>query len=119
MLHADPPQHTKLRGIVSRGFTPRTISSLRPALTARAEQIVQAALATGTGDFVSDVACELAMAEERKARPRDDLVTKLISAEVDGKALTADEFGYFVILGRPGRHARRPPGRPVARGAGR
>ena len=59
MLNIDPPQHTKLRGIVSRGFTPRAIESLRDVLTARAERIVAAALADGSGDFVADVACEL------------------------------------------------------------
>ena len=59
MLNIDPPQHTKLRGIVSRGFTPRAIGNLRETLTARAGQIVQTALAEGTGDFVTDVAAEL------------------------------------------------------------
>ncbi len=44
--------------IVSRGFTPRAIGSLRETLTARAEQIAAAALARGSGDFVSEVACE-------------------------------------------------------------
>jgi cholest-4-en-3-one 26-monooxygenase len=39
------------------------------------------------------------MAEERKADPRDDLVTKLITAQIDGHgALNADEFGYFTIM---------------------
>src|SRR5258708_28237742 len=59
MLNIDPPQHTKPRGIVSRGFTPRAIKNLREALTARAERLVQTALAEGTGDFVTDVAAEL------------------------------------------------------------
>jgi cholest-4-en-3-one 26-monooxygenase len=59
MLNLDPPAHTRLRGIVSRGFTPRAIGNLREALTARAERIVQSALTEGTGDFVADVACEL------------------------------------------------------------
>ena len=59
LLNIDPPQHTKLRGIISRGFTPRAISNLREVLTERAERIVQTALAEGTGDFVADVACEL------------------------------------------------------------
>jgi len=57
MLNIDPPQHTTLRGIVSRGFTPRAIRNLRESLTVRAERIVQTALAEGTGDFVADVAC--------------------------------------------------------------
>jgi len=148
LLNIDPPQHTKLRGIVSRGFTPRAIGSLRQTLTAWAERIVQTALAEGTGDFVTDVACELplqaiaellgvpqddrrkifawsnemigyddpefqsdgpaaaaelvgysmAMAQDRRACPRDDIVTKLVHAQVDGGELSPDEFGFFVIL---------------------
>jgi cholest-4-en-3-one 26-monooxygenase len=148
LLNIDPPQHTKLRGIVSRGFTPRAIGRLREALTARAERIVRAAVAEGTGDFVTDVAAELplqaiaellgipqedrrkifawsnemigyddpeydgdgqaaaaelvgyamAMAQERRACPRDDIVTKLVHAQVDGGELSVDEFGFFVIL---------------------
>src|SRR6185437_1067599 len=47
MLNLDPPQHTKLRGIVSRGFTPRAISNLRAALTDRASKIVATALEEG------------------------------------------------------------------------
>ncbi len=38
------------------------------------------------------------MAADRKASPRDDLVTKLINADKDGRGLTDDEFGFFVIL---------------------
>ncbi|HEY2130647.1 MAG TPA: steroid C27-monooxygenase, partial [Streptosporangiaceae bacterium] len=148
LLNIDPPQHTKLRSIVSRGFTPRAIRNLREALTARAEAIVHNARADGSGDFVSDVACELplqaiaellgvpqedrrkvfnwsnemigyddpeydgdpqaaaaelvgysmAMAEDRRGCPRDDIVTKLVHAEVDGGHLSPDEFGFFMIL---------------------
>jgi len=149
LLNMDPPDHTGQRGIVSRGFTPRAIGGLREALTARAERIVAAALESGTGDFVTDVAMELplqaicellgvpqedrgkifswsnrmigyderaaddedgmvaateilgyslAMAEERRACPRDDIVTKLISAEIDGQHLSDDEFGFFVLM---------------------
>jgi cholest-4-en-3-one 26-monooxygenase len=148
LLNIDPPQHTKLRGIVSRGFTPRAIGNLRQVLAARAERIVQLALTEGTGDFVNDVACELplqaiaellgipqedrrkifawsnemigyddpeyggdaqaaaaelvgyamTMAEERRGCPRDDIVSKLVHAQVDGGQLSSDEFGFFVIL---------------------
>ncbi|RNL80827.1 cytochrome P450 [Nocardioides marmorisolisilvae] len=38
------------------------------------------------------------MAADRKANPRDDIVTKLINADKDGRGLTDDEFGYFVII---------------------
>jgi cholest-4-en-3-one 26-monooxygenase len=150
LLNMDPPQHTRMRGIVSRGFTPRAIGNLRQVLTERAERIVAGAAESGAGDFVTDVASELplqaisdligvpqedrskifawsnrligyddeapghensgelaaieilgysmAMAEERRKCPADDIVTKLISAEIDGHALGDDEFGYFVMM---------------------
>ena len=39
-----------------------------------------------------------AMAEDRAANPQDDIVTKLVQADVDGEHLSADEFGWFVTL---------------------
>jgi cholest-4-en-3-one 26-monooxygenase len=38
------------------------------------------------------------MAADRKENPRDDLVTKLVHADKDGRGLNDDEFGYFVII---------------------
>ncbi|BBZ28656.1 linalool 8-monooxygenase [Mycolicibacterium madagascariense] len=38
------------------------------------------------------------MAAERTAHPGDDLVTKLVHADVDGHKLSDDELGFFVIL---------------------
>ena len=40
----------------------------------------------------------MGMAEDRRANPQDDIITKLITADVDGQSLGEDEFGYFVIL---------------------
>ena len=59
LLNMDPPQHTQQRSIVSRGFTPRAIHSLRTALNERAERIVAETNASDVGDFVTEVACEL------------------------------------------------------------
>ncbi|MFC1410027.1 cytochrome P450 [Streptacidiphilus sp. N1-12] len=59
MLNMDPPEHTRLRQIVQRGFTPRAINAMQEALRGRAERIVASALAEGRGDFVRDIACEL------------------------------------------------------------
>ena len=39
----------------------------------------------------------MGLAAERKAEPRDDIVTKLLDADKDGRGLTDDEFGFFVI----------------------
>ncbi|HJQ03972.1 MAG TPA: cytochrome P450 [Nocardioides sp.] len=45
----------------------------------------------------------MGMAAERKADPRDDIITKLINVDLDdesgaARGLTDDEFGYFVIM---------------------
>ncbi|MET4046826.1 MULTISPECIES: cytochrome P450 [unclassified Rhodococcus (in: high G+C Gram-positive bacteria)] len=59
MLNMDAPEHTALRKIIARGFTPRAVAKLRDALSARANKIVADALADGTGEFVADIAAEL------------------------------------------------------------
>lgn len=59
MLNMDAPEHTRLRSIVARGFTPRSIARLRAGLTERAAEIVARATAAGSGDFVDQVAREL------------------------------------------------------------
>ncbi|OBI02995.1 steroid C27-monooxygenase [Mycolicibacter heraklionensis] len=150
MLFLDGPKHAKLRRIVSRGFTPRVVAGMRDSLDRRAREIVTAAAAHNTGDFVTEVAsqlplatiCELIgvpaaerqqvfdwsnrlvgggngeeeagadgtqaaaellgyayqMAEDRKAHPRDDIATALVTATIDGEELTALEFGYYVMM---------------------
>ncbi|MGW6379569.1 cytochrome P450 [Rhodococcus sp. NPDC055112] len=59
LLNKDAPEHTKLRKLVSRGFTPRAINGIKEELRDRAEAIVKAAAAEGSGDFVTQVAAEL------------------------------------------------------------
>jgi cholest-4-en-3-one 26-monooxygenase len=59
MLNADAPDHTKMRNIVQRGFTPRSISALESVLKERTRRIVAEAVERGTGNFVTDLASEL------------------------------------------------------------
>ncbi|EUA23274.1 steroid C27-monooxygenase [Mycobacterium xenopi 4042] len=59
MLNMDAPHHTRLRKIISRGFTPRAIGRLRDELNRRAQTIAKTAAAQGAGDFVEQVSCEL------------------------------------------------------------
>jgi cholest-4-en-3-one 26-monooxygenase len=61
LINKDAPEHTKLRGLVSRLFTPRAIEALRSTLEQRAERIVRAAIEGGHGEFVREVASELPM----------------------------------------------------------
>ncbi|MFJ6522596.1 cytochrome P450 [Streptomyces filamentosus] len=65
MLNMDSPEHTRVRQIVQRGFTPRAIRGLETALRTRARAIAEEARAAaaqdpdGTFDFVTRVAVEL------------------------------------------------------------
>ncbi|MGW0902196.1 cytochrome P450 [Streptomyces sp. NPDC002853] len=78
MLNMDPPEHTRVRQIVQRGFTPRAIRSLEDALRERAGSIVETALANaaadGSFDFVTNVAVELPLQAiaELIGVPQDD-----------------------------------------------
>jgi cholest-4-en-3-one 26-monooxygenase len=59
MLNMDAPHHTRLRKIISRGFTPRAIGRLEEELAQRAQNIAKTAAGEGRGDFVEQVSCEL------------------------------------------------------------
>ncbi len=59
LINHDPPEHTRLRKIVSRMFTPRAVALLKEQLAASAHEIVEAAAAKGRGNFVDDIAVHL------------------------------------------------------------
>jgi cytochrome P450 len=57
----DDPRHQRVRLLVSKGLTPRTITRLEAELHRRPALLVEGALEAGTCDFVRDVAGELPM----------------------------------------------------------
>jgi len=59
MLNMDPPQHTKLRALVNKGFTPRMVTRLHQRIGELAHEIVDRVARQGECDFVTDVAGEL------------------------------------------------------------
>ena len=59
MLFVDPPNHTRLRSLVSRVFTPRRIEALRSRITTVATWLLEAALARGRVDFMDAFAFPL------------------------------------------------------------
>jgi cholest-4-en-3-one 26-monooxygenase len=59
LLCMDPPQHTRVRRVGNRCFTPRALVGLEDDLRERAKRIVWAAKRGGAGDFVLDVARHL------------------------------------------------------------
>jgi cytochrome P450 len=57
----DPPDHARLRRLISAGFTPRMISRLEEQIRTRTDRILDEAAVKGTVDFVADVAHQLPM----------------------------------------------------------
>jgi cytochrome P450 len=151
MLFADPPDHTRLRRLASRAFTPRSVEALRPRVVALVDGLldrfgpgeveVMDALAfplpvTVIGEMLgipaedrpqfrplvravtavlelvvspeqlhaateASVTLEAYFADliaERRASPRDDLLTRLIQAEDEGERLSEYELISTAIL---------------------
>jgi cholest-4-en-3-one 26-monooxygenase len=151
MLNMDPPDHTKLRKLVNKGFTPRRIRELTAHLEQEATEIVNRAREKGEVDFVTEVAADLPLiaiaeflgipvaersmifdrtnaligfddpeyraeamdpanasmemfmfaqdiATRKRADLGDDIVSDLLTAEVDGETLSDLEFNLFFML---------------------
>jgi len=152
MLTMDPPDHTRYRSLVNKGFVPRMINALAPHIREITSAIIERAIDKGDQcDFVVDVAAELtlqviaellgvpledrhkvfqwsnrmigsedpeyaisdelvrqaqiemfmyvnALAPKRREEPRDDLVTTLLNAEIDGDRLSEMDFNLFFLL---------------------
>ncbi len=148
LISLDPPEHTKLRKLISSGFTPRRINDLAGQVKARVDAVIDSVADQGECDLVRDVALWLplhaiadlvgvpeedrkqvfewteltfgfdasvtpaerqeaaqamfsyadAMCAERRDHPRDDLMSVLLHAEVDGERLTEMHLAFFFLL---------------------
>jgi cytochrome P450 len=157
LLNMDPPDHTRLRGLVSKAFTPRSVERLRPHVADLVGGFLDAAEARardgdGSFDVIADlgyplpvtVICEmlgvpvedrdlfgpwshdgtrlldadiddetlqrgvLAMMQivnyishlfdERRADPRDDMISALLAVEEGGDRLSEEELRSIVLL---------------------
>jgi len=58
-LTMDPPDHTRLRGLVNRAFTPASIAAIEPRVQAIVTDLLDAAEARGTFDVIADFAIPL------------------------------------------------------------
>ncbi|MEO6205725.1 MAG: cytochrome P450 [Mycobacteriales bacterium] len=154
-LFRDPPVHTRLRKLVSKAFTARTVEQLRPFIEKRTDELLTAAADRGRLEIVADLAYPLPvavisellgvphedhdrfarwsavlakgldslmsepdpadraaqmqagddfrdyfteLAEQRRAEPRDDLISALVVAEEAGNRLTMDELTSTALL---------------------
>jgi len=122
MLFVDPPDHTRLRTLVNKAFTPRVVESLRPHMQDIVDELLTAVLEAGSGtmDVVADLAYPLpirVICEMLGVPPEDrevfrqwssDLVVSLdpiISVELFERANRAAEAftDYFLGLIRDRR----------------
>ncbi|WP_306334423.1 cytochrome P450 [Streptomyces sp. KL118A] len=62
MVQTDPPQHTRLRKLVAKDFTPRRIAELRPRVQRIADELVDAMLPLGRADLLEAFALPLPLA---------------------------------------------------------
>ncbi|MFF7286735.1 cytochrome P450 [Streptomyces griseorubiginosus] len=62
MLDLEPPDHTRIRRLVSKAFTPRTVERLVPYVTGLAGELVDRLVEAGGGDLLRDVAEPLPVA---------------------------------------------------------
>ncbi len=163
MIDMDPPNHSRLRRLVTKLFTRSAVAQYEGFVREQARLVLDRGLPKGEFDFVEEISRELPirvlarimgvpdedlpmcvelgdamiaqadpeysravidkedtseyrllpfrspaavelmayghrLAEERRAEPRDDLVTKLTQAEVDGERLSTREFDNFFCL---------------------
>lgn len=158
LITADPPVHTKLRGLVSKAFTTRAVANLEPRIEQLTNQLLDQVCDTGRIDLIQDLAYPLPVivisemlgippedrakfkhwsdeivassdrvltdrdkrrmqgtyqealqrnemheylrkiVEQRRAEPRDDLISGLVAAEIDGEHLTEQEVLAFISL---------------------
>jgi cytochrome P450 len=56
MLDREPPDHTRLRRLVAKAFTPRMVERQRPGIQAVVDRLVGRIAAAGGGDLVADLA---------------------------------------------------------------
>lgn len=59
MVFADPPAHTRLRGLVARAFTPRIVEAMRVNIRRITDELLDRLAAAGGGDIISTLAYPL------------------------------------------------------------
>jgi cytochrome P450 len=75
-LAMDPPRHTRMRALVSRGFTPRRVAALEPRIRAIAVRHIESFVERGACDFIADFAGKLPM----------DVISELIGVPEEDRA---------------------------------
>lgn len=88
VIGSDPPDHTRMRALVQKAFSPRTIAALEPRIRELAENLVGGAVRAGRFDFIAEVAHPLPVV----------LIAEMLGAPVEDRHLfkrwSADILGF-------------------------
>ena len=86
ILNIDPPDHTRLRRLVSKAFTPRTIEALRPMVQRMVDEMLDQMEADGEADVVDRLAFPLPF----------DVISEMLGMPDADKDLIRDWSGAIV-----------------------
>jgi cytochrome P450 len=100
MLGKDPPDHSRLRALVSQAFTPRRVAELEPRIAATAGRLLAGLRERGGGDFIAEFATPLPVL----------VIAEMLGVPVEDEALFRRWSGDFmssVDAARAGEESRR------------
>jgi len=104
LLNLDPPDHTRLRRLVAKAFTPRRVEELQPGIEAAVAELLDGIAGRGRADLVADLATPLPLTvigellgvprEERAAFRgwTNDVVTPRSAAQARDAITSMEEF---------------------------
>jgi cytochrome P450 len=109
LLFLDPPDHTRIRGLVSKAFTPRRVEALRPRIAQICAGLLDDAAERGSLDVVADlgyvlpvtVICELlgVPTEDRdQFGPWSSDASRLLDGHIDDATLQRGVLGLMRIV---------------------
>ena len=89
MLLRDPPEHTRLRGLVSKAFTARRMEALRPRIEEIVDELIDAVISNGGMDVILDFAHKLPVTVicDMLGIPEQDRAPFLAESNVRGRIL--------------------------------
>ncbi len=101
-LFLDPPDHTRLRGLVSRAFTPRVVEGLRSRIQELVDDLLERVAPGGQMDVIRDVAYPLPVTviSEMLGVPPDDHETFKGWSQELARSLDPEPIPSADVLGR-------------------
>jgi cytochrome P450 len=93
MIRVDPPDHTRLRRLVSKAFTPRRVAELRPRIEQIADGLLDAITPAGHADLIDDFALPLPVT----------VISELLGVPAEDREGFQEWTNTMMLAGRAGR----------------